>query len=217
MKKIVHFLSYLYPIRLYHAASDYSGPVEVRLEYGKKVLNTLNSNYSFGSLARVFQLALRQMPPPPPLLTQSEVLMLGFGAGTLVQLLRGCYHFKGKITGVDHDRALLNFARRHFPDSFEGSELVIEDARTFLTHNRNSFDLIFIDLFIDNEVADFATSSSFLRAVKAHLRPGGQLYHNLMIWNRGKFRALMDSYRKVFGPVKVLELLGSNQVIVASS
>jgi spermidine synthase len=195
--------------------SKHSGPLELRLENGKKVLNTSKVNFSYGSLEQVFRLSMAKVAPPPQALKDGQVLILGFGGGSIVHILREKYKFKGAITGVDFDPELVSFASRHFPESFESVNLVIADAEVFMDNTSQEYDLVFVDLFINDQTLPKALQTHFLQQLKDVTSPGGMIYHNVMIRNTQKLKLFVETYRKIFKQVEVLQLLGANQVVVA--
>ncbi|WP_277010305.1 hypothetical protein [Capnocytophaga granulosa] len=54
-------LSYIFPITLSRQSSPISGQLTVTLLSGKRLLNTPNTDYSFGSLQRICALAYRKL------------------------------------------------------------------------------------------------------------------------------------------------------------
>lgn len=185
------------------------------LENGKKVLNTRNSNYSFGSLERVFRLAMEHFPPRVDYPGTPKVLILGFGGGSIVHILRQKYGFSGSITGVDFDPQLIAFARQHFPESFEDVELVIADAAEYIHSHQHQYDLVFVDLFINDQTLPKVLHTPFLQDLARIITSHGRIYHNVMIRNSRKLLLFRQTYEKLFDEVKVLQLLGANQVVVA--
>ena len=57
-KMFKKILSYFYPITIYNKSSKISQSLEVTLYNGKTLLNTKNTNYSYGSLQTVLKKAL---------------------------------------------------------------------------------------------------------------------------------------------------------------
>ena len=80
LKKII---SYVYPITR-KVQSQYSGKLELTVMNGRKVLDTLNTNYSYGSLQRVLKYSLNQIN----IENTKNTLVLGLGGGSVIETLR---------------------------------------------------------------------------------------------------------------------------------
>ena len=88
MKK---FLSYIWPIT-HRFSSEINGPLEVTYINGKKVLDTKNANYSYGSLQKILKFGLTKID----LKSVENILILGMGAGSVIQSLRETFDYKKK-------------------------------------------------------------------------------------------------------------------------
>ncbi|MHB8578217.1 MAG: spermidine synthase, partial [Dehalococcoidia bacterium] len=113
-----------------------------------------------------------------------RTLILGFGGGTVAQLLLRRFGAWPpiEITGVDDDAAVLIFAADTFAAAQTGPRLVQADAAGFLRacHERGErFDLIVVDLFRDGRVPDGICSRRFLGLLRDALAPGGLVSFNL--------------------------------------
>ena len=54
-------LSYLIPIRVYHKNSLISKSIEVNWNNGQLVIDSKNTNYSYGSLQRILRIGLKKI------------------------------------------------------------------------------------------------------------------------------------------------------------
>ena len=84
--KIRDLISTFWGIRIKKVISPVNGILEVWYISGKYQLDSDNSNYSFGSLHRLFQqvflkVGLKERNP-------ENLLLLGFGAGSVVSIIR---------------------------------------------------------------------------------------------------------------------------------
>lgn len=207
--------SYLWGVKLAEYHSDVSGTLELWLINGRNVLNTRSVNYSFDSLHRVFQNTFRlagvQKHPP------GKVLLLGFGAGSVVHILHKEYRWKCVITGVDLDPLTFRLAQEHF--SMQPSTLlrfVTDDAAHFITTDTKSYDWIILDVFVNEQVPDVFTRGEFLQHALARLVPGGNLFMNLIDTHpQGKVQT--ENVQKFLetqpGKTSRLKPLGPNTVI----
>lgn len=215
MKFFIKICSYLFPVVVKRYETPSGQRLYVTYENGKKVLNSANANYSFGSLERIFRLVLRRshFSVSP----SEKVLILGLGGGSLVKILREEYHFMGKVTAVENEPVILRIGRMHFAEYQEDLELMEMDAAEFLRQNEKKYHSIFIDLFVDNQVPPAFLREGFIREIRALLLPEGQVYHNLMLGSNENLQRLEGHYRKYFNKVETLWIMGTNQVIVAGA
>ncbi|WP_159020068.1 spermidine synthase [Algibacter sp. L3A6] len=148
MKKI---LSYIWPVTAKTIDSDTNGKLEITYYNGKKMLNTKDANYSYGSLQKILEYALSKIEFD----NVKHVLILGLGGGSVISSLRKKFDFNGDIQAVDIDEKIIAIAKNDF-DICTSHNLTISkyDAYKFVKKNNKKHDLIIIDLFINNEVPD---------------------------------------------------------------
>ena len=91
MKSFIHailkILSYVFDIPIENHPSIISGEIIVKRVNNKIRVDTKKVNYSFGSLHRVFENALKKINPFEKFPIQN-ILILGFGAGSIYEILR---------------------------------------------------------------------------------------------------------------------------------
>ncbi len=210
---IRRLFSYLWPLTRRYP-SEVSGQLEVNYINGKKVLDSKNANYSYGNLKAVLDYALDQCNLEPV----EDCLILGLGAGSVLASLdeRG---FRGKITAVELDEMVLKIAREEFDLDRFNAQIIKQDAALFLADDDFRYDLIIVDLFIDDQVPVKFRQVHFWEQLCGHLSPKGQLIFNLGMWERVWARE--ESLRHIFEhygqmEVKILEkVMGQNQVLIA--
>lgn len=175
--------------------STHSGQVEITWINGRKVLDTQHANYSFGSLERVLDFGF-------DLLDFSQinsVLILGLGGGSAIHSLRSKYGFSGTIQAVEWDEVILSIAEKEFgifPN--EETQIIHEDALLFIQHCSHSFDLILVDLFIDDKIPSCFLQKSFNKLVIKRMQPQGKLIFNLGMWQNAEVQSLIDFYSDHF-------------------
>ncbi len=161
-----------------------STPIHPRLEVvalnGRLVLNGLSVNYSFGSLHRVFEEAFRRLQLADERI--ESALVLGMGAGSVIELCHGWPRPPRTITAVEIDPVVVDIAKRHFHvDRHPGLEIVTADAGAYVASTQRTFDLCVVDLFIDSRIPDQFQTSEFLGALRDRLNPGGWVVYNCMV------------------------------------
>jgi len=171
--------------------------LEVVLVDGRMVLNAANVNYSYGSLERVFadafeELALRSRGI-------ERALLLGCGGGSVVRLLADDFARGAASTAVDLDPVVLALAREHFGlDRVPGTTLVEADAAEYVVRaDAGRFDLVVVDVFVDDEIPPGCQTPVFLRRAARLLAPGGMLVYN-RLYHTPERRAESDAFAAVF-------------------
>jgi spermidine synthase len=162
--------------------SPHNAHLEVQFANGRTIVNAANVNLSFGSLDKVFREAFKAVKlDERPL---DSVLLLGLGAGNVPAILaeqgRDC-----RIVGVEIDAEMIRLGRHYFGlDAHPRLEVVCADAVVHvqaLVQAQARFDLVIVDLFIDETVPPGAETPEFLLAVAALLAPGGLLLYNRLL------------------------------------
>ena len=193
--------------------SKINGSLEIFWENGKKVLNGAHSNYSFGRLHQVFSSGFRHFNLPWGEI--QEVLILGYGGGSIAELVKKQRQFNGNITAVEIDPVIRDIAMEHFPEALSGVELHIRDARDFLSQSPQRYDLIAVDLFVDDRVPAPFKEEDFIMELKAHLNLRGIIIHNFMFTDEDQRNNMMGLYHQYFHAIDHMELFGSNTLIAA--
>lgn len=151
---------------------------EVNYENGVKVLNSENTNYSFGSLHQIMlkgiDEVLRNKRP-------RNILMLGLGAGSAISILKQKCKHDFELTAVEIDADLIELARRHFELSEQNVNIVNDDAsHAIKVLDAGQFDLIIDDVFLDNQVPAFCREPEYLQANARLLSADGVYMRNIM-------------------------------------
>src|SRR5690606_26637403 len=150
-------ISFIFPLTR-KIKSEYNGYLELTQINGKTLLDTANTNYSYGSLQRILRFSLLQID----LSKTKEILLLGLGGGSVLKTIRNEFNFSGKITAVDIDPVIIQIAEEEFGiNSDDNTNIICSDAIDYIENDNNKFDLIIIDLFIDNEIPKKALSLTF--------------------------------------------------------
>lgn len=169
-------ISWLWPVTETRVQGQF-GPLEVRWENGRKVLNSAHGNQSFGALHRVWQKTLdhvgvKEHPP-------RSVLLLGLGGGSVPRILRDELGLSMHITAIESDPAMVALARSQFGlDRYSLLEVITGDATIQLHVMKERFDLVIVDLFDDLDLARGVDSRSFLHGLRDHCAEGGKVCFN---------------------------------------
>lgn len=190
-------LSYFYPITVYNKSSNISKSLEVTLYNGKTLLNTKNTNYSYGSLQTVLKKGLLTIGKSE-IGKMDSILVLGVAGGSVVKTLITDFEFTKSITGVELDAEIIEIANAYFDlDKVTNFKCIIDDAEQFVATNKDLYDLIIIDIFKDTEMPEFLFQESFISNIKQRLHKKGYIIFNMMILDASK-KDKIEQYLKCF-------------------
>ena len=173
---LIRGFSYIWPVTIKNYSSSHSGELYIRYFLGKKVLDSKHTNYSFGGLQKVLKRALELLPFN---LDTKKILILGLGAGSVLETIRKQHSKTAHITGVEIDATILQIAHEEFGIAENPlTKLVQEDATVFIANNADTYDLIIIDLFIIDTIPEASLEATFLKQVVKAMEPGGCMVFN---------------------------------------
>ncbi|MDW8848806.1 fused MFS/spermidine synthase [Flavobacterium sp. MMLR14_040] len=178
---IQKIFSYLIPIKIFKKKSARSKVIEVTWANGELVLDSENTNYSYGSLQRILRYGLRNIGYES-ILKMEHILLLGVAGGSVIKTLVDEIEYKGKITGVEIDPDMIQIANQYFNlDQIKQLEIIIDDAFEFVLKTKDKYDLIIIDVFEDIKMPNFLFESFFANRVFSLLKNKGVVLFNTMI------------------------------------
>src|SRR6218665_1023439 len=105
-------LSYIYPVTIEKKQGEYLPTIEINLRNGTFLVDGDKVNYSFGSLHHLFRKAFADFKLEDQ--TIEKVLILGFGAGSIANILHKELQINCSITGVEIDSVMLDLADKYF-------------------------------------------------------------------------------------------------------
>lgn len=203
LKKV---LSWIWPFAVKRVEGKLTAVLEVTYEQGKKVLNAGEVNYSFGALHNVFRIALQKariIESPP-----ADVLILGFGAGSIASILVEEFGQHPRMTGVEADPVVMKLAREEFNiGRFSDLEIENTTAEKFIASCPAKFDLIAVDVFVEARVPESCKSHAFLENLYRCLRRNGRVVFNVMPGeNRSDADEFVARFRNNFDETESYEL-----------
>ena len=180
---IKRLLSYILPVKIYQKKSEFSKNLEVTWNNGYLVLDSENTNYSFGSLQRVLKKGLKYIGYER-INTFENILILGVAGGSVIETIKNDIKFKGKITGVEIDATAIEIANKYFGlNNYKNVEIIIEDAFEFILKTKEKYDLIVIDIFQDTTMPNFLFEDFFINRINFLLKVNGFILFNTMVLN----------------------------------
>jgi spermidine synthase len=194
---LAKLFSYFIPINVFKKNSLISKSLEVTWNNGELVLDSKNTNYSYGSLQRILRKGLKYIGFDRIKKFES-ILILGVAGGSVVKTLVEELKFNGQITGVEIDEDVVEIANKYFKLSeIKNLDLIVDDAFEFVLKTKEKYDLIIIDIFQDIKMPNFLFEDFFINRVNFLLKRDGFILFNTMVINE-KDRIRNLDYKKKF-------------------
>ncbi len=211
-------LSYFIPIKVYEIDSEINKSLEVTWNNGQLVLDSKNTNFSYGSLQRVMRIGLANIDSDV-VKNYNSALILGVAGGSVIKTLKEEFDFNGKITGVELDKKTIEIANAYFGlNKLTDVEIINDDAQNFVTKTKAKYDLIIIDIFQDNIMPDFLFEKAFIAKLKLILTNGGSILFNTIAelsidYERNK-KLELDLNNQFAFVKKITKVEGNNEIFI---
>jgi len=210
--------SYIIPLNIFKQKSTISQTLEVTWTDGELVLDSKNTNYSYGSLQRILRKGLKFISFER-IQAMDKILVLGVAGGSVIKTLVDEIHFEGKITGVEIDKAIIEIANEYFHlDQIQNLEIIIDDAFEFVLKTRDKYDLIIIDVFQDVRMPNFLFEKFFIDRICYLLNSKGFILFNTMVLNDKQKQLNLDFFNAFdtskFTVTKLHKMEELNELIV---
>jgi spermidine synthase len=176
-------LSYFIPITIHKKKSFVNKSIEVTWNNGELVIDSQNTNYSYGSLQRILRKGLKYIGFER-IKNFENILILGVAGGSVVKTLVDEIKYKGKITGVEIDSDIIAIANQYFKlNEISNLQIIMDDAFEFVLKTKEKYDLIIIDIFQDTKMPNFLFEDFFIERVNSLLNLNGFILFNTMVIN----------------------------------
>lgn len=174
---VTQLISYLYPVTLERKTGVHLPHIDVELYKDNYRISGRKVSYSYGPLHDSIRQALLQHPIVETRV--NNVLILGFGSGSVARILQDELGLQCRIAGVEIDSEMLELGQKYFrTDSYQNTKIHRADAADFIQYDTQTYDLIVIDLFIERRVPKAFVKTDFIRQVKQRLNPGALVFLN---------------------------------------
>ena len=205
-------LSYLTELHIESAPSELNPHLYVSLAKGRYQLATKNAIYSFADLYDNYRLAFEALKWDK--LDGSEMLLLGVGLGSIPFMIETKMQRKLRYTGVEIDENVLYLANKYvLSDLKSPMEMQCADAWNYIVQSNHTFNVICMDVFVDDEIPDRLFSMDFLELLKDRLTPNGILMYNCLARTDADIHAakkfLFDEFLTVFPEGGYLDVRGN--------
>lgn len=154
-------------------------------------------------------------------------LLLGVGGGTFLHQIYEAFP-NMQFDAVDIDAKVIDVAKTYFQvGQLPNVAFHAQDARWFVNHHGQNYDLVAFDLFRDGVTPDHLLTQEFFAEIKAHLNPGGHIIMNVLTRNLPSplqepfFRSLVASLSPSFQHIYTVSLNNvtphiATQIVIAT-
>ncbi|MHC5362484.1 spermidine synthase [Myroides sp. LJL110] len=165
--------------------SQVNNQLQLIWQNGRLVLDTEHTNYSYGKLQNVLKDGLAYIGVEKIKRFQN-VLILGLGAGGVLQTLRQDICYTNNIDSVEVDPLVIDIGRKYFNlDKFQNNHnIFVMDAFEFVLSNKTNYDLIIIDIFQDYHMPNFLFAEYFQNHLLKMLNKHGFILFNTIAINQ---------------------------------
>ncbi|MEM6317184.1 MAG: fused MFS/spermidine synthase [Bacteroidota bacterium] len=203
-------LSYFFEFHVESAPSDINPHLYVSISRGRYQLSTANAIYSFADLYDNFTVTFQKIKLPTH---QKDVLILGFGLGSIPYMLEKKFDRQYQYTAVEIDENVLYLANKYaLPDLTSSITMMPADAFAFVHYCHDTFDMICMDVFLDDTVPENFESEHYLRQLATLLNPNGVLLFNKLAAtqkDRQQAATFFELFQSVFPKGTYLEVNGN--------
>ncbi len=192
-----NYLSYLFEWHIESHSSEYNPHLYVSLKKGRYQLSTAHAVYSFADLYSNFGDTFDLLDWDANRI--QRVLVLGLGLGSIPLLLEK--HLGGDFdcTAIEIDESVIGLASKYgLPRISAPIEVICADAKIYLAQSAQTFDLICMDVFLDDTVPTDFEERQFLEDLRTHLTAQGILLYNRLAASQADTDATAKFYRNKF-------------------
>ena len=190
--------SYFTEIRLEETSSVYNKHLLVSLVNGRLMLSTNNAIYSYGDKYHNFGHTFKKLN----LSGVNEVLLLGFGLGSIPHILEKKEKKFFSYTGVEIDEEVIYLASKYvLPNLTSDIDLITSDAITFLSIDTYKYDLIAMDIFESDYIPDRFETEEYLESLRDRITENGIILYNRLACTKNEIDKSTYYYHEVFNKV----------------
>ena len=194
------WLSYLFEQHIESVEGTLNPSLHVSLVNGRYQLSTDTAVYSFDDLYDNFTTAFEQTDLNA--FQPKSVLILGLGLGSVPYILESKYNLQPAYTAVELDEAVIYLAEKYrLADLKAPIQCIAADAEVFVSINTEIFDLIVIDIFIDDLIPVPFLEETFMAQIKDMLHADGLLMFNHMAMDKEQKERSIQYLEQVMRPL----------------
>jgi len=210
-------LSYLTELTLYEGGTDTNPDIEVLLSSGRLKLNTPRATYSHEDKYYCYLNAFNKLGIHEYSL--DKVLILGYGLGSVPVILERVFEKDARYTAVELDPDILALAQQYEPKEILGKvDYYAVDAFDYVQYCNEQYDLIAVDLFLDNVIPDRFRSEDFLEELKSCVAKDGLILFNWLSYTEGlrqeTEKYFASTFKAVYLDARMIETGGNRMLCV---
>lgn len=195
--KLKILASYLWDVHLESTSSDYNDELHVVLSRGRHQLCTANAIYSFDDLYDNYRRAFQKIRVDE--LGINKVLILGLGLGSIPYMLEKKFGVDFHYTAVEIDEEVARLAHTYTLQNLRSPmETIIADAHDFIMQNDDTFDLICMDVFVDDVIPQKFHKENYLSALGSALGKDGILLFNRLSRTKADIKHTREFFNHSF-------------------
>ena len=189
--------SYLWEMPVESTLSEVNREMHVLLRRGRYQLCTENAIYSFadlyGNFVKCFErLRLEELPG-------DRILILGFGLGSIPVILEKKFGRRYHFTAIEKDETVIYLANKYVvPDIRSPLEVICADALAFVHQTTEQYDLICVDVYLDDVVPEEFENIQFLYQLQNILHPQGLIISNKLSRNPADLQQTEAFFKQTF-------------------
>lgn len=192
-----NYLSYLFEWHIESRSSEYNPHLYVSLKKGRYQLSTAHAVYSFADLYSNFGDTFDLLDWDANSI--QNVLVLGLGLGSIPLLLEKHLGTDFHCTAIEIDEAVIGLASKYgLPSVSAPVDVICADAKAYLAQSSQTFDLICMDVFLDDLVPTDFEGQHFLEDLRDSLAPKGVLLYNRLAASRTDTSATSTFFKNQF-------------------
>lgn len=215
-------LSYFYRVVLEKKSSCYNPNLELCLSNGRLQLNAQTCTYSYEDKYTTFAVPFKELQFSEA--TVNKVLLLGTGLASVPQMLEQIYQVNANYTCIEIDDVIIDLAKHYLADELlDRINFICADAFDYVNAlaNKPTFDLIIVDVFIDNITPNKFKSKAFLKKLNHLLQLNGKILFNLL-YNNSLQKKEFDHFYKgkvidTFKETYFIETRGNRLLIISKT
>jgi predicted membrane-bound spermidine synthase len=189
-------LSFVTEVPIQNLEGEYNPNLQVSLVRNRFQLSTQNAIYSFDDLYLNFSRAFEKVELPP---NGASMLILGLGLGSIPFILERKYDRKYRITAVEFDEAVISLASAFtFPRLVQKIQVIHANAEIYVQMDRKRYDIIIVDLFLDDVIPPYFESEEGMQKMKELLNTGGMILINRLYRNANDRQKTGNFFNAIF-------------------
>lgn len=212
MTRLKKLISYLYPIKVKQIPSSRSGQLEITMVNGKLLIDAEHVNYSYGNLQKALKKGLNTIGETK-LNSFKNILVLGVAGGSVIETIRRDFNLNVPITGVEIDADVIGLANEYFNlHKVPNLDLKIDDAFDYISNTKDTFDLIIVDIFNDEQMPDNLFNKVFWVDIYKTLNNNGVCLFNSIVSSNNEIERNQQLHKLNKGIFKSIQRIKTQKI-----